>query len=233
MRWTLRILGVLAFAWLVFLASPLVALHNFAREIEARDVEAVRRRVSFRALRISLVKQVLGAYAREKGRTLDEGQRQLAVEIGLAVADPLVEPLLTPEAVIALLGDDRPEGAAGPDGPAEPTPGAPIAAQLRLSSLDTAWELFRASELRGFRQFLVVLPPRGAADRRFRLRLRLVRTTWKLVGIELPPALVHELLRKAPGLRQGATEPQRESKGAAEAAPSDVSDPPRLRPSAR
>lgn len=233
MRWTFRILGVLALAWLVFLASPLVALHNFAREIEARDVEAVSRRVSFRALRISLLKQVLGAYAREMGRGVGEGQRQLAVELGLSVAEPIVAPLLTAEAIIELLNGRSPAGAAAPDGRRAPMQGAPVAAHLRLRSLGAAWDLFLASELRGFRQFVVTLPPGRAADQRFRLRLRLVRTTWKLVGIELPPPLVHELVRKAPGLRQGANEPTRESKGAAEAAPSEVPGPAGLRPSVR
>lgn len=233
MRWTFRILGVLALAWLVFVASPFVALNNFAREIEARDVEAVSRRVSFRALRISLLRQVLGAYAQERGRSLDEGQRQVAVELGISVAEPIVAPLLTAEAIIQLLDGRSPAGAAAPESGAAPTQGAPVAAHLRLRSLRSAWELFLASELRGFRQFVVTLPPGRAADQRFRLRLRLVRTTWKLVAIELPPPLVQELLRKAPGLRQGASEPAPESKGAAEAAPSELPGPTGLRPSAR
>lgn len=198
MRWTLRIIGILALAWLVFLASPFVALHNFAREIEARDVAAVRHRVSLRALRISLLKQVLIGYAREKGRNVDEGQRQLAVEAGLAVAGPVVEPLLTPEAIIDLLNDGWPQSVPAAGEPAAPAPGAPLAAQLRLRSFATAWQVFRGSEMRGFRNVIVALPPGQAADRQFRLRLRLVRATWKLVSIELPPTVVAALVRKLP-----------------------------------
>lgn len=200
MRWTLRIVGILALAWLVFLASPFVALHNFAREIEARDVEAVRHRVNFRALRISLLKQVLTAYAREKGRNVDEGQRKLAVEVGIALAGPVVEPLLTPEAIIDLLNDGWPQSVLAADIPAPPAGEATLAAQLRLRSLSAAWQVFRGSELRGFRNAIVALPPGRAADRQFRLRMRLVRATWKLVNIELPPALVQELVRKMPAL---------------------------------
>ena len=74
MRWILRIAGILAVAWLLFLAAPFVALHNFAREVEARDIEAIRDRVNFRAVRISLLKQVMGVVVQEKGRrAIDPG----------------------------------------------------------------------------------------------------------------------------------------------------------------
>lgn len=204
MRWTLRIAGLLALAWLVFLASPFVALHNFGREIEARDVEAVRHRINFRALRLSLLKQVLEAYAREKGRALEPGERQLAIEAAAALADPVIAPLLSAEAVIDLLDDGWPTSVAGPEDPASPLRRESIAAQLKVRSLAAAWPLFRSAELRGFRNVVVALPPGRARDAQFQLRLRLVRTTWKLVTIELPPALLQELMRKLPNpLRQG------------------------------
>lgn len=206
MRWTVRILGVSALAWVVFLASPFVALHNFAREIEARDIEAVRHRVNFRALRISLLRQVLNAYARERGRGMDEGQRQFAVNAALALAEPAIEPLLTPEAVIDLLNDGWPDSVLGAEEPASVRRES-IAAQLELRSLGSAWAVFRSSEMRGFRNIILALPPGQAADRQFQVRLRLVRSRWKLVAIELPPALLGELMRKLPpSLRQGQTE---------------------------
>jgi hypothetical protein len=59
--------------------------------------------------------------------------------------------------------------------------------------------LFRQSELRGFRNLLVSLPPDAPSEQQFRLRLRLVRTTWKLIGIELPDALLRRAIRDLAG----------------------------------
>jgi hypothetical protein len=201
MRWTLRIVGALAVAWLLFLASPFVALHNFAREIEARDIEAIRERINFRALRLSLVRQVMTVVVREKGgRALDSGERQLAIDVAAGIADPVVSQLLTPEAIVDLLNGAWPGSLRNPGGasPEETTPPS-IVRDLRARSLGEVWRMFRSSELRGFRSILVALPPDRPQDRQVRLRLRLARGMWKLVQIELPAAVVQELARKLPG----------------------------------
>jgi Protein of unknown function (DUF2939) len=206
MRWILRIAGILAVAWLLFLAAPFIALHNFAREVEARDIEAIRDRVNFRAVRISLLKQVMGVVVQEKGgRAIDPGDRQLAVEVGASLADPVVAQLLTPEAIVELLNGVWPGSLRGDDvaGAAAASPPS-IVRELRLRSANAAWRLFRASELRGFRSIIVSLPPDRDQERQVRLRLRLARGSWKLVNIELPPALLQELARRLPGpARQG------------------------------
>jgi Protein of unknown function (DUF2939) len=203
MRWTLRIGAALALAWLLFLASPYVALHSLGRAIETRDVDAVRARVNFRALRLSLMRQVIGASLEERGgRALGATERQLAADAATTVADPIVSQLLTPEAIIALLNEGWPAGVAGSDGAetaAAPSPrslpGSAVAT-MRVGSVRNAVDLFRNSELRGFRNLLVSLPPSAPAEQQFRLRLRLVRTTWKLVTIELPEALLRRALRQ-------------------------------------
>ncbi|HEX8165645.1 MAG TPA: DUF2939 domain-containing protein [Beijerinckiaceae bacterium] len=216
MRWTLRIVGALALAWLLFLASPFLALHSLGRAIAARDVEAVRERVNFRALRLSLMRQVLNVALEERGgRALGATERQLAAEAGAAVADPIVSQLLTPEAVIELLNGGWPEVRAAEDAasvsdrspPARP--GRMVEA-MRPGSLGSAWRLFRQSELRGFRNMLVRLPPDAPADDQVRLRLRLVRTTWRLVGIELPEAPLKWLIRErvAPLRRSDGAKPE-------------------------
>ena len=124
MRWMLRIGIGLGLAWLVFLASPFVALHGLGRAVETRDVEAVRARVNFRALRLSLLKQVIGAYLDERaGRALGPAERQLAADAGATAADPLVAQLLTPEAIIELLNEGWPKdlrGTIAADEPARP-----------------------------------------------------------------------------------------------------------------
>jgi hypothetical protein len=204
MRWTLRIGAVLGLAWLLFLASPFVTLHGLGRAVAARDVEAVRERVNFRALRLSLVRQVLNVAIEERaGRALGATERQLAADAGATVADPIVSQLLTPEALIELLNGGWPREGADSDAasPAERTLGGPggIARAMRVVSLGSAWRLFRQSEFRGFRNMVVRLPPNAAVDEQFRLRLRLVRTTWRLVAIELPEEPLRRLVRERLG----------------------------------
>jgi hypothetical protein len=209
MRWTFRIAAALALAWLLFLASPFVALHGLGRAVAARDVEAVRERVNFRALRLSLMRQVLNVALEERGgRSLGATERQLAADAAATVADPIVSQLLTPEAVIELLNggwprEDADGGTASTAGSlAAAAPGG-VARAMRVVSPGSAWRLFRQSELRGFRNMLVRLPPNAAADQQFRLRLRLVRTTWRLVGIELPEAPLRRLVRERIPARRG------------------------------
>ena len=205
MRWTLRIGGAIALAWLLFLASPFVALHSLGRAVETRDVEAVRERVNFRALRLSLMRQVLNVVLEEHGgRSLGATERQFAADVGATVADPIVSQLLTPEAVIEFLNGGWPQSPVDDDAvPAADQPrfGAPggVARAMRMGSPGSAWRLFRQSELRGFRNMLVRLPPDAAAGEQIRLRLRLVRTTWKLVGVELPEAPLRRLVRERAG----------------------------------
>ncbi len=207
MRWMLRIGTGLVLAWLVFLASPFVALHGLGRAVETRDVEAVRARVNFRALRLSLLKQVIGAYLDERaGRALGPAERQLAADAGATAADPLVAQLLTPEAIIELLNEGWPKdlrGTIAADEPArQEAPSAEpgdVVKTMRVASLRGAMRLFRQSELRGFRNLLVSLPPDAPSEQQFRLRLRLVRTTWKLIGIELPDALLRRAIRDLAG----------------------------------
>src|SRR3954464_14288358 len=207
MRWMLRIGIGLGLAWLVFLASPFVALHGLGRAVETRDVEAVRARGNFRAPRLSRLKQVIGVYLDERaGRALGSAERQLAADAGATAADPIVAQLLTPEAIIELLNEGWPKGLGGSaaaEAPAgqEAPPAKPgdIVETMRVASLRGAVRLFRQSELRGFRNLLVSLPPDAPSEQQFRLRLRLVRTTWKLIGMELPDALRGRAIRDLSG----------------------------------
>ena len=59
MRWVVRIGAVLGLVWTVYCVSPYVALYRLARAVEARDPEAVRRRINGQALRVSLTRQAV------------------------------------------------------------------------------------------------------------------------------------------------------------------------------
>src|SRR5205085_2135047 len=165
MIWWLRAGAGLALAWIVYAASPFVALHSLGRAVEDGDTAAIRRRVNFRGIRVSLMKQIVGTYVDEAGGgKLSPGDRQLAVQAGMQVAEPLVQSLLSPEFIIDLLDDgwpqtvvarpaDAPAEARPESLPAQPEPSADeppavrIGQLLRVTSLASAWQVYSQSEL--------------------------------------------------------------------------------------
>jgi hypothetical protein len=198
MIWTLRITFLLFLAWIAFLVSPFLALYDFAKAVEARDVARIEERVNFRALRISLTQQIVGAYLKSPAGEREYGDldRRAATNAGAVVLNPLVERLVTPQALIDLLKDGPPRPATDDGSP----PDASLP-PLRLDpgSAGQALRLFMASEGQGFRSVTVPLPPDAGRDQQFRLTMRLSGTTWRLTGIGLPEALRQELIRRAPG----------------------------------
>jgi Protein of unknown function (DUF2939) len=68
--------------------------------IETRDVDTVRRHVSFDAVHISLTNQVVAAYVRRTGIQIGPLRRNIAAA---AIADPVVKRLVSPEALTELL----------------------------------------------------------------------------------------------------------------------------------
>ncbi len=188
MRWTFRISFLLLLGWAIFMVSPFVALYDLSKAVQARDVVRITERVNFNALRASLARQILGEYL--KTQDLSERDRELAAQAGTAALNPVLEELLTPQAVIDLLEDGQlqqiqPEGTAGP------------AIGFDPGSLQQAWRIFFRSESQGFRAFTIPLTPDEPRDRQFRVTLRLSGTTWRLTGIDLPAPLREELTKRA------------------------------------
>lgn len=188
MRWTLRICILLLLGWAIFMASPFVALYDLSKAVQARDVARIAERVNFNALRVSLARQILGEYL--KTQDIGERDRQLATQAGAAALNPVLEELLTPQAVIDLLEDGQfqqiqQEGAAG----------SPI--RFDPGSLQQAWRIFILSESQGFRAITIPLTPDEPRDRRFTVDLRLSGTTWRMTGIDLPSSLQKDLRRRA------------------------------------
>jgi hypothetical protein len=193
MRWFLRSLVVLAFAWTVFALSPYAALYGLAEAARAGDLAAIEARVNLRAVRVSISRQVVVAYLRATGREaeLDVPTGSLAAGAGATIADPVVAEHVSMEAVARLLqGREARLG--------EATVGEP----LRLASLHAAWRLFAEAESRGFRAISFALPPGRPPGEQVRAQLRLAGFTWRLVGVRLPDAvtdrLVEELVRRNP-----------------------------------
>ena len=192
MRWISRLTLLLLAAWVFYAASPYFALYGLAKAVEARDVAAIEERVSFRAVRISIARQIVTAYLDAKGQSVDPAslRRQATVGAGATIADPLVAQLVSAEALIDLLDDGWPQAVAK-----EKT--ASIDG-VDLKSLGSAWRLFVNSESRGFRTFIFAVPDGQPPQERFKLQFRLVGLTWKLTGIELPASLRQRLVQELP-----------------------------------
>ncbi|MDP8918965.1 MAG: DUF2939 domain-containing protein, partial [Pseudomonadota bacterium] len=105
MRWTLRISFLLLLAWAIFMVSPFVALYDLSKAVEAKDVARITERVNFNALRVSLARQILGEYL--KTQDLGGLDQQAATQVGTATLNPVLEELITPQAVIDMLDDGR------------------------------------------------------------------------------------------------------------------------------
>jgi hypothetical protein len=188
MRWTLRISFFLFLAWLLFLASPFVALYDLSKAVEAKDLARIGERVNFNALRVSLSRQILGAFV--DGRDLGDLDRQLALGAGAAILNPVVEQLVTPEALVDLLEDGWPQQVTGGgNGGASPL-------RINAASFGLGWRTFIASESLGFRSITIPLPATEPKEKQFRVTLRLRGTTWRLTGIELPQSLRDALIKR-------------------------------------
>ena len=188
MRWTLRISFLLLLAWAIFMVSPFVALYDLSKAVEARDLARISERVNFNALRHSLTREIVGSYLDQKDlKGLD---RDLAEDAGVAVFNPIVQQLATPEALADLLEDGWPQGVVGGTGPTSPV-------RLDFTSLAEAWRIFISSESQGFRSVTVPVPAAETRDNQFRLTMRLRGTTWRLSGVELPRTLREDLMKRA------------------------------------
>ncbi|MBJ6126214.1 DUF2939 domain-containing protein [Microvirga splendida] len=188
MRWTLRISFLLLLAWAIFMVSPFVALYDLSKAVRTKDVARITERVNFNALRASLARQILGEYL--KTQDISERDRQLAERAGATTLNPVLEELVTPQALIDLLGDGQlqqiqREGMGGTEIGFDP------------GSLGQAWRIFILSESQGFRAITIPLTPDEPRDRQFRVTLRLSGTTWRLTGIDLPASLREELTKRA------------------------------------
>ena len=110
---TILALGIV---WIGYTAWPLYDLLVLVRAIEVRDVETVKRHVYFDAVRRSLSSQLIAAYMRRTGNKVSPLAQSMAAA-ALGIADPVLNKLVSPEALSELLC--RVAG----DGSAEPTPG--------------------------------------------------------------------------------------------------------------
>jgi hypothetical protein len=177
MRRTTLTVAILALVWIGYITWPIYDLLVLIRAVETRDIGTVTRRVYFDAVRISLTNQVIDAYTRRTGVEISPFARSFA-SAGLAIADPVVQKLISPEALSQLLTIGWPVTAV-PDAPPPGTVG------ITTNTIGTFWQIFGNAEY-GFGRFEVAGPAVLPAHQRFRLEFRLLQWRWRLVSIILP-----------------------------------------------
>ena len=191
MRWAARISLVFLLLVAAYTVWPFIDLYRIARAIERRDVVALSERIELRSLHASINRQVAAAYLRLTGKEASLGRFASDVAAGAAVlAQPAIADHGSTEKLLDLLADGWPrEAFTG-------SSGKRIALMPR--TLGTVWRLYANSEY-SFQDFYVSVPVAVPPLQRFRLRLRLIQWTWKLVEVGMPEEfrlrLANELIK--------------------------------------
>jgi len=173
MRHTIRVVAVAALVWIGYLASPIYLLFGLLPAIERTDVGPLTGAASFRAVRTSLTNQVVDVYLRRAGIQIGPLRRNMAAA---AIAHPIVERLISPEAVSQLLS-------AGWPTPVLPAPPGTIG--ITTGTIGTVWQIFANSEY-GFARFEVAAPAALPRQQRFRLHSGFCSGAGDLSGSSYP-----------------------------------------------
>jgi hypothetical protein len=184
--------GALVALWLVYATSAFLGVYRLADVVQTRDITGLSERVDFPAVRRSISAQVVRKYLQMTGKGARPGSiaEQFVVGVGVAIADPIVAKLVSPDALIALLQS-------GSTSSVLQDRIAPMQG-LSAEALGSAWRTFVNSEL-GIARFFVNVPVDKPATESFRLQFCLAAWKWQLCGVELPEplqiALAQEIIR--------------------------------------
>lgn len=192
-RWA-WIIGILVIMIGSYWAWPFFGAAQLASAAQSGNSAAVIERVDLPALRRSLARQIANAYLKVSGKAEKLGSlgRGLAGAAATTVADPYVADLLTPENITALVGQGR-IGTVKLGNK-----------QVTISrDLPNFPELFRAdvlsavtgSSFDGIASFVIPIKTAGETARDYAVHLRLGGLTWRLSGVDLPPAIVEDMAR--------------------------------------
>lgn len=191
MRWFIAGAAALVVLWAAYLASPFWAARDLAAALETGDLPRIEARVNFRALRLSVARQIASeALAQKAALGLVGGSEAQLATSALAVAsEPMLGEIVTAQGLAVIVRTLRPA--------VEAAPGRP---DLGFRGLGQIPAVLASSRWRGFRTVYITLPPRAPPDSQIRLQLRLSRLSWRLVALELTPAaktrLLDELIRR-------------------------------------
>ena len=194
MPWTARLLFTAVVLLLGYVAWPLFGLKTIADAVEARDTATLSERLDLPELRRSLSEQLVRTWLKVTGK--DQGLSPIAynvaMRVGINLADPVVAEMLQVMALVELLKQSRTETFAASHVSPEAL-GPPRLQNVRGLLLGT--EYFGPD-------VYVTVPLYAAPGQGYRLRLRLSDWRWKLAGIELPEErrieIAREIIRRSP-----------------------------------
>lgn len=177
-----------ALLFFVFLAAylswPPASLYGLAVAVQARDVAGVSQRIDLPEIRRSLAVQVVAAYLDMTGKKTNSFLGQMMLGGATTIADALLAKLVTPDALIDLIGR-------GDMHSASPSL-ASNALVLSPAIFNNLWGVLANSDYAIVRYHVRVPFDRPAADQ-FRLQLQLSGGTWRLIEVELPQQLRRQL----------------------------------------
>jgi hypothetical protein len=182
-RKAIFIVAILALAWLGYTAWPLYEIFVLVQAFETRNLETLNRHVYFDSVRRSLSDQIVVAYIQRSGIQLPPLARAVP-GAALAMADPVVAKVISPEALSEFLTTGWPV-AVEPDVP-KGTVG------ISSKTIGNAWQVYAASEY-GLGRFNVTVPQSVARPQRFGLQFKLLQWRWRLTAITLPEAILNLL----------------------------------------
>jgi hypothetical protein len=134
-------------------------------------------------VRVSLTDQIVAAYVRRAGIQLSPLARSMAAS-AIGIADPIVNKLISPEALSGLLATGWPVTVV----PTAP----PGTIGISKNTIGTIWQVFENSEY-GFARLQVSAPAALPPRQRFGLTFRLLQWRWKLSSLDLPESIEDQL----------------------------------------
>jgi hypothetical protein len=155
-------------------ASPYITLYQMYQAVERKDVQEISNYVDFPALRDSVKTNLKTVVTKETAQSSNPILGLLGSVMGGVVLDPVVDNLVTPSGVAALLeGQQLQLGAKGSKVQFEPGTGSPDV----------------KAEYESFNQFAVTVKPKGEAIEPVTILLSRNGFSWKISGVRLPSSL--------------------------------------------
>jgi Protein of unknown function (DUF2939) len=185
MRKTLAVVVVLSLIFVAAAVWPFTALYDIATKAEAADSVALNERLDLPALRRSLTNQLIRTYIRISGIRVNPGG--IIAGVAGSIVDPIVEKLMTPEVLTAMLRTGWP-GTVLAERPA----GLRGLASVRSDSL---WALFLSSNY-GLSGVSVSVPPNMPAAQQYRVTLSLSKQGWRLSALDMPEQIQVKLVEQ-------------------------------------
>ena len=151
-------------------ASPYIILNQMYQAVEQKDLQSIAAHVDFPALRAS-VKANVQVLAQKEAEQQNPFMRIIGTLLGGLVLDPVIDQVVSPEGISALLEGQRLElGEVG----------QPAQLTQKAGSVDVQ------GQYESFNQFAVKVKPKGESTLPITLLMSREGMGWKLSGVRLP-----------------------------------------------